>query len=54
MIEMTCYVLITFLISGNDVICLKFRPLNVHVIIHANMHTKSIQKQVVEYDWYKK
>ena len=41
-------------LSGNDVICLEFRLLNVHVIIHANMQTKSIQKQMVEYDWYEK
>ena len=35
MIEMTRHVLITFLISGNDVISLESRPLNFRVIIHA-------------------
>ena len=59
MIEMTCHVLITFLISDNDVISLESRPLNFRVIILAysrhisvvaKMHTKSIQKQIFEYD----
>ena len=35
MIEMTRHVLITFLISGNDVISLASRPLNFRVIIPA-------------------
>ena len=35
MIEMTRHVLITFFISGNDVISLESRPLNFLVIIHA-------------------
>ena len=37
MIEMTRHVLITFLISGNDVISLESRPLNFLVIIHASV-----------------
>ena len=35
MIEMTGPVLITFFISGNNVISLKSRPLNFRLIIHA-------------------
>ena len=52
MIEMMRHVLVTFLIYGNYVICLKSMPLNFHVIIQVifDMHTKSIQKQIVEYD----
>ena len=59
MIEMMCHILITFLISDNDVISLESRPLNFrviilaysrHILVVANMHTKSIQKQIVEYD----
>ena len=37
MIEMTRHVLITFFISGNDVISLESRPLNFLVIIYASV-----------------
>ena len=62
MSEMTCHVN-DFLISGNDVIFLKSRPLNFLVFIQAyslrsltlfpvvaNTRTKSIQKQIKSID----
>ena len=63
MTEMTRRVLITFFISGNDVIFLELRPLNFRLIILLYMHiacvwppaianpcTKSIQKQIIKYN----
>ena len=63
MTEMTRGVLITFFISGNDVISLELRPLNFRIIILlytriacvwppaiANTRTKSIQKQIIKYN----
>ena len=63
MTEMTRRVLITFFISGNDVISLELRPLNFRLIILlytriasvwppaiANTRTESIQKQIIKYN----
>ena len=63
MTEMMRSVLITFFISGNDVISLELRPLNFRIIILlytriacvwppaiANTRTKSIHKQIIKYN----
>ena len=47
MTEMTCHVHHVFLLSGNDVISLKSRPL---IFVYLFTCTQSIQKQIAKYD----